>query len=487
MKIYILTLLSIMLLFCSCNDYLDKDPENKVDVEDVDYSQTENMFQPVSGVYAVTNTKMSSWAMYGLLSIRTDDVNKGSSASDQGDLTYCKNFNYSLIADYWALNTTWKNLYELVQYSNAALISLDKYAEFLTSESDKALNLQYKAEVRFIRAYALFYITRLWGDVPLLLNNDDVMTNLGKSSREDVYNFIITEMDESAANMPALRPNEMSYKGQATKYTALALKAKASADINDWDKVLDATNQIIDSQKFTLFSDYYTYFKKPGRLCDETLFELQFSDLGAGSGTAYTSDAWFAFQGPRNGFEGSKISSGWGFLTPTDKLIQLFNTRNDNIRYKTTLLFAGTTTPEGDVLKPSTSDEGTDKVFNGKAYYPSTDMTEGRTDYGMGNNIRMIRYSDILLLNAEAKVRKGQNGDTPLNLVRNRVGLSNISNATLDQILEERRAELACEWGERFFDLVRTDKAVSTLPGFKTGESEFYPIPQAQKDLNPNL
>ena len=90
-------------------------------------------------------------------------------------------------------------------------------------------------------------------------------------------------------------------------------------------------------------------------------------------------------------------------------------------------------------------------------------------------------------MNAEAKVRKGQNGDAPLNLVRERAGLAPIKNATVDQILEERQVELALEWGSRFYDLVRTDKAAQELPGFVNGESEYYPIPQDQIDLNPNL
>ena len=90
-------------------------------------------------------------------------------------------------------------------------------------------------------------------------------------------------------------------------------------------------------------------------------------------------------------------------------------------------------------------------------------------------------------MNAEAKVRKGQNGDAPLNLVRKRAGMAPISGATLDQILEERQVELAVEWGERFYDLVRTDRAAQELPGFVKGKSEYYPIPQDQIDLNPNL
>ena len=90
-------------------------------------------------------------------------------------------------------------------------------------------------------------------------------------------------------------------------------------------------------------------------------------------------------------------------------------------------------------------------------------------------------------MNAEAKVRLGQSGDTPLNEVRERAGMKVIKGATIDQILEERQVELALEWGERYYDLVRTDRAASELPGFKKGETEYFPIPLNQIDLNPNL
>jgi hypothetical protein len=66
------------------------------------------------------------------------------------------------------------------------------------------------------------------------------------------------------------------------------------------------------------------------------------------------------------------------------------------------------------------------------------------------------------------------------------VGLPEIINATMEQILDERRAELAMEWGEHYYDLVRTGKAADQLPGW-SADKRFYPIPLSQIDLNPNL
>ena len=485
MKLYKYIILSLtLLLLGSCNDFLDKEPENSIPVESMDYTLTENMIQPVIGIYARARggDGFTFWGRFGLMAIRGDDVEKGSTPADQGELNYAKSFEYNQLGGYWALNGSWTGLYNMVLNCNSALVDLERYNEHVTSDANKKLNLQYQAEVRLMRAFAYFHIVRFWGDILLVTDNSQVMGSLEVTPRAEIYNFINSELDFCAANLPALRPNEMPLKGQVTKYTALGLKAKINADVNNWDAVLNATNEIIASGKFELFSDFYEYFKKPGCLSNENLFELQYGLVGA---TDIESDAWFEYQGPRQGFEGTQIGSGWGFIVPSESLVKLFEDRGETVRKETTFLFGGSTTKEGDELKPPTSEFGW--VYNGKNYIPSTQLPDGKTKFGYGNHIRMIRYADILLLNAEAKVHKGQNGDDSFNEVRRRAQMPTLTNVTIDQILEERQVELACEWGERFFDLVRTNKAEGILPGFKAGVSEFYPIPQAQKDLNPNL
>lgn len=328
----------------------------------------------------------------------------------------------------------------------------------------------------FFRALAYHQLVNLWGDVPLLLDNQAL--NISKSKKEDVLKYIYDELDFCIQNLPAIRPNESEHPGAVTKYTAEVLKARVKMYNNEWDDVLTLTEDIINSGKFELYPDFYELFKIPGKLCNESLLEYQFTDFGNGSGEIVESDQWFAFQGPR----GEAPISGWAFIEPTEKIQKLFAKRGETVRAETTFLMTDATTRDGDYIPA-----GSQSAYNGKAYTPKNQMTPGRTQYGAGNNIRVFRYADVLLMNAEAKVRKGQNGDAPLNLVRERAGLAPIKNATVDQILEERQVELALEWGSRFYDLVRTDKAAQELPGFVKGESEYYPIPQDQIDLNPNL
>lgn len=480
-KYALLGVLPAVLAFASCSDYLHKLPENTVEEAAVDYTQLGDMYKPVSGVYAIARAKHSSWAAYGLISVRGDDVNKGSSPTDQPEFLSAKLFQYEDIKTFWALDGTWGAFYNLITVANSALESLDKYAENITSDADRVRYTQYTAEVRFLRAFTYFRLVTLWGTVPLLLDNQQLQVT--KAPVEDVYRYIFSELEYCIANLPALRPNEQPDKmGAVTRYTALALYAKANLYRENWQAVLNATNEIIDSGKFTLYGDFYQLFKIPGKLSNESLFELQFTDFETGSGDIILPDQWFAFQGPMNG---TSPIQGWGFMTPTDEVRAYFHARGETVRDTTTFLLTNHTTPSGDHIEPSLPGQPT--AYNGKAYTPSNQLTPGRTDYGANNNIRVLRYADVLLMNAEVKVRLGQNGDAPLNLVRERAGMPAITGATLDDVLNERRVELALEWGNRFFDLVRTGQAASVLQGFVPGKSEYYPIPQNQIDLNENL
>ena len=78
--------------------------------------------------------------------------------------------------------------------------------------------------------------------------------------------------------------------------------------------------------------------------------------------------------------------------------------RGETVRATTSFLLAGSTTPDGDVIKPQINSAKTD-CWNGKAYTPTNQLTPGRTKYGTNNNVRIFRYADVLLMNAEAKIK----------------------------------------------------------------------------------
>jgi len=498
-------------LLSGCEKFLDKPLENQQRSEEIDYTDLSLMYAPVSGVYrAASDDNLVHWIDLSIRCVREDDYERGApSPNDNPELMAIKHFQRDVtIQSYWGLNQSWISYYSLAIAANSALTELGHFAEAIPSgnTADAALNRQYQAEVRFLRAYAHLMASRLFGDVPILSDSDDIarLTTIEKSTVAEVRQFIIDEMDACAADLEDARPNQSIHVGAVTKYSALLLKAKAAADLagNDsaspyWDVVLDATNQIIESNKFSLYPDFYQLFKLPGKLSDESLFELQYSDFGLPAGDIVRPGidwgTFFRWQGPAGDQRGSAIS-GAGWVPPSQDIVNFLTNRGDDTRLKTTILYCGedgdpdtyVETPSGDRVYGNPF--GT-KYFNGKTYLPVSQMTEGRLEYGANNNVRILRYADVLLLNAEAKVRKGQNGDEPFRLIRERADMEPITGVTLDQILDERRAEFACEWwGERFNDLVRTGRAQQVFGSeFVPGQSEYVPIPQTQIDANTNF
>ncbi|MEC5142963.1 RagB/SusD family nutrient uptake outer membrane protein [Chitinophaga sp. 212800010-3] len=510
MRSYISILITVVLLSSGCSKFLDRPKENQPQIATVNYSDLSQMYQPVSGVYRTASSgTFGKWISIAIRSERSDDIEPGNDDAGQVGI---HNFQTDVtVKSYWGINDMWISMYAVVMGANNALVELEKFGKNIPA-GDAAKNkqlAQYQAEVRFFRALAQFWLCRSYGAVPILGIETTDPAKLGdatKSSVEDVNKYIISEMDFCIANLEDARPNAAVHMGGVTKYTALMLKAKAAMDLAGnnngsqyWDVVLDCTNQIVNSGQFSLFSDYYQLFKRPGKLCDEAILELQYSDFGKATGDVVNSggvgEEWgnfFFFQGPENTY--SPVITGPGWMVPTQKAVDFLKSRNDSIRLKTAIQYCGingdpstyAVTPDGDTISGNASRK---KYFNGKAYFPRSQMTPDRIDfYGSNNNIRIMRYAEALLMNAEAKIRKGQNGDAQVNLVRNRAKLASISNVTLTQLLDERHAELICEWwGERFNDLLRTDQAATVLKGFVKGQSEYIPVPQAQEDVNPKL
>lgn len=477
----VLALASLLFGATSCSDYIDIDPENSVPEEKVDYTNLDNMYMPVSGVYAKVRTGAMHWVIWPLSIVRDGDVWSGK-PDDQAPLVDMGNYNYD--QGFWGLNEMWNQYYGIIKVANSALESLDEYAVYATTDAQKATNRSYQGEVKFLRAYAYYRLVQAFGPVTILRSN--TQTNLTRSTIEAVNKYMLEDLEYAYNNCPEVRPNEMAHIGAVSAYTAKALAAKVYLNMGQYDQVEKLTDDIINSRKFELYGDFYQLFKIPGKLCDESLFECQCTDFGQGSGEMVDADQWFNFQGPS--LQGPSISvGGWGFVGYSDEFKAWAESRNEDVRATTTFLVGGTTTPSGDYIKPQQNSIRTN-CWNGKAYTPTNQMTEGRTKYGSNNNIRVLRYADVLLMNAEAKVKLGKNGDEPFNEVRRRAHMPELTNVTFDQILDERRMELCCEWGERYNDLIRTGKAAEVLgPKGWTVEKTYYPLPLDQITDNADL
>lgn len=458
------------LLFTGCEDFLDKLPENKVDKEKVDYTNTANMYMPVSGVYGILRQDGTHWMVHALHMQRDPDVWSGRT-DDQAALLDFNKYQYD--KSFWGLNEVFRVYYNVIMKANSALEALDLYAAHITSEADYNKYKNYTAEVRYIRSFAYFRLLDEFGQAPILLSNTQIDIPLKKKG--SVERYILDELAYCSSNLPAIRPNEQVHIGAVTKYSAQHLKAKVHLNRKEYQEVKLYTDSIINSGKFELYTDYYNLFKIPGKVCNESLFEIQTTDFGNGSGDVITTNCWFVYQNCGN-------MGGWGFGAVNDEAIAFANARGEKVRAQTTFLTPGSTTKDGDAINMTS----THNSYLGKMYTPKNQLTPGRTEAGMNNNVRIFRYADVLLMNAEAKVRLGENGDAPLNLVRTRAELDPVTNATVDQILDERRMEFMSEWGEYYSDIVRTERW-NLLPSTFKQSATYYPIPKGQIDLNPKF
>ncbi|HRN58158.1 MAG TPA: RagB/SusD family nutrient uptake outer membrane protein, partial [Agriterribacter sp.] len=201
----------------------------------------------------------------------------------------------------------------------------------------------------------------------------------------------------------------------------------------------------------------------------------------------------------------SGATGGWGFYEPSQKYIKFMLDRGEQTRLRASVIFTpegidlikadpayatlpawvSNTTLEGDVFL----DGGQRAYFlSGKHYLPSIELIPGRTLYASNKNYICIRYAEILLMYAEAVTRGGAatagSADNAVNLVRTRAGLAPLSGATSQQVIDEKYAELAMEWGIRFYDMLRLENTAELSYDGRTFTmaKKYLPYPLAQLD-----
>lgn len=489
------------LLLTACDGVLRDPLENQIREESIDYTKTEEMDAYRIGAYATFYDLQ--WETFPIIAVRGDDVN---ASGDQAPLIATDEYKY--VASDWMPNSAWLNLYGDLYTFLGAIEQIQKYKEFAPNP---AVADQYIAEIKVMHGFEMLQLSRLFGAIIIPKSSfSERLYNEPLSSHEEVMQYISDLMDEAIPLLPNVRPNQRTdIVGGVTRGTALAVKAWANLEIENYQAVADATGAIISSGLYSLESDYYNLFKMPGKLNNENLLELQYSDLNQGSGTSY--NYLWDFFGPN--VYGSAVpgkGGGWGFWEPTFKYIEFMLDRNDEDRLVTSVLFTqngidsleevygplpsyvSNTTPSGDIIgvEGVGAKEARALFSSGKHYLPSDQIFPGRTGYGSGNNFRAIRYAQVLLMHAEALESGATSGamtsTAAVNLVRNRAGLSSLGDVDIDDVLDEKYAELAMEWGTRFEDMVRHGKTTElndVRRTFNEAEDRFLPYPTAQADI----
>jgi len=492
-KLIFFTSLSLMLTACS-EEFLNV-PVQGASTAASDPSLAENL---VTGVYnsLISGDAFGSGDTHGIAFISTtnimsDDADKGSTPNDQiGIIGELDNFLHTPTNIF--VGAIWNGHYGAIAKCNQALKALE------TAQVDEETKNRWIGEVRFLRGYYYFNLVRYYGGVPKVLRvpesaadaNADV-TFQTRATVDEIYQVITDDLTFAAQNTPV---KSKGAKGRIHKGTAQGMLAKVYLYRKNYDKVLELTNEIIQSGEYSLLPNYAKIWRFEGNNSSESMFEIQ---TGTFNSTDFGVRGYCVWQGPRVGGKGGWRDLGFGFCTPTRELVNAYQP-NDTRRlstvieidvsgtYKGTILFDGYRIPSKDSIE--------NFFYNYKAYHSENNNIEpflGNRD-NKQKNIHILRYADILLMQAEAAVLKGNAalGLSNLEKIQSRAGISPVTQYGLplvEAIWQERRFELAMEH-DRFFDLVRQGRAAQVMQAagknFVAGKHEFLPIPALQIELS---
>ncbi|UOY05851.1 RagB/SusD family nutrient uptake outer membrane protein [Muricauda sp. SCSIO 64092] len=459
--------LGLVIFTCllGCDDFVEE-----VEIVDPTAEESGEDFQPiqfVTGVYGRHTDFAYAFSFLGITEIISDNADKGSAPTDTGaDKDQLDGLTHTPSSV--SIRAMWTQWYKAIGRASLAIEFTENFEPI-----DEGLRTRLIGECKFLRALNYFWLVRTFGDLPL--QDVDLIERVPTS---EVYAFIEQDLMEAIAALPEKSEYPPQDLGRATRGAAQALLAKVYLYQERWQDAADMANTVMNSGEYDLEPDYATVWRATTENGIESIFELQ----GRGEIIAHGIQQYSSTQGARgpDGF-------GWGFNTPSEDLLNAFESENDAIRRDATIIFRGETLFDGRVINPGVENPR----YNEKAY-SSLNAGQGDGD----KNIRILRFAEILLIRAEALNELGQSSEAlvPLNRVRSRVSLPDVTATNQNElrlaIWKERRLELAMEH-DRWYDLLRQGRAAEVMNAlgfpFEVGKHELYPIPNDQLIQTPEM
>lgn len=478
--------LPLLLSFMGCDGFLDREPLDEIVSENF-YKTDRDVNSALLAAYAPLQD--IDWYGKGwmMLEIPSDNSQPGGTDPEFSPID-----NFTMNGDTPPVGAYWAVRYRLITLANIILNKIPN------SDIDELQTNLFSAEARFLRGLAYFDLVRIYGGVPLITEPPvhDGELLFERSLVNDVYAFIKEDLTFAVDNLPVLRTGEDL--GRATKGAAAALLAKVHLTRREYGQSRDRARQVIDLGEYALMEEYADNWRLESADNNiESIFQIQYSGCGA-FGTGNAMQAFFAPWG-----EGiTKDRDGWGSQIPTSPVNNNPGTtindayETDDLRKAPSIMTPSNYYPEINAI-------------DGGYTYPSNGASASMTNIkkyvvGSGSNIcfmstpmnaHVLRYADVLLIYAES-LMEIQGGETAndealmyFNQVRARAGLEPVTFINRDIMLQERRVEFAFE-NQRWFDLVRTGKAVEllTLHGKNIQNHHvLFPLPSAELETNPKL
>jgi len=541
------------MIFGSCKKALDYAPKGLLSTSDLKSSSTAAEGLVTAAYAAIGNGDMigpiySKWA-YG--SVRSDDAYKGGGGTgDVGEIDAMEHYNLVTPSMDAFVSRTWKNLFKSISRANVALRAVNSLSD--AEYPKKKIRI---AELRFLRAHSYFTMKLLYKNVPIFDENAtaaDILKVSNTLSNEDAWNKIADDFQYAIDNLP----DSQSELARANKLAAEAYLAKLRlyqayeqdanhhvTNINQTrlQEVVTLTQAVISSGKYSLSSDIGDNFLPETENGPESVFAIQFT-INDG-----TTAGRLNFEDGLNYPHGAPQYGCCGFHAASQNLVNAYTTDVNGLpnfdTFNNTIANLATATVDPrldhtvgidghpykyDPTKPFSNSWVRDPGVYGNFHTMRDQQLATSSSYfklgpfmGTAKNVDIIRYDDVLLMQAEAYIELGQQASAlPLiNQIRARAAAStgrlkkldgtfpsnynlqpypvtNWTQAYARKALQwERRLEFATE-GERFFDLVRWGIAETTLNDyiniekvrrpflntakFTAGRDEYLPIPQSE-------
>ncbi|PPL04728.1 Starch-binding associating with outer membrane [Parapedobacter indicus] len=405
------------------------------------------------------------------------------------------------------VNNRYYSDYQGISRANAILNRLDNSS--LTDEAKTRIS----AETLFLRAFYYFDLVTHYGGVPLYLNEvvDEASAYQARASVEEVYQQIVADLEKAIPLLPVVSAFPQS--GRATRGAAKMLLAKSfmSMPLRDYAKA-EIELRDVTNMNYGLLDRYLDNFNPATKNNKESIFEIQYmeGDDGQQSDFIYSMLPKTANTAVATGISVNNVVAG-GWNVPNQGLIDSYESGDERLPASVKIMegtLNGGSLSTDPVTYIAIKDIGGYSPQSGNVYFPFVaKYLHGpySKPFNTGQNWPVFRYADALLLMAECLVAQGK-GDEALpflNAVRKRAGLSDLSVATVDNVLLERRHELAFE-NHRWTDLIRNGKAIEVMSAYGaemkqrydflpeasfnvTEERLIYAIPFRETQINPQL
>ena len=423
----------------------------------------------------------------------SDDAYTG--GSDPGDQpTYQAADIYAVSPSDPGANLTafWGNYFQGIFRANLILDQV---------KPDDNVKKQAIAQAKFLKAFYYFYLSRMFGGLPLMDHVQLPTDETKRSSIDSTYTYIENLLIDvvTGGDIQQRSGGVDPSNGMATLGSARALLGKVYLYHKKYAEAISVLTDVATDNNYSLDPAFWHIFKGNNRHGMESIFELNFSS-SIGAGNEGNSDVYL--MGPRGGVNiNDTIDGGWGFDQPTQALVDAFKEQNDNVRMQATVFFEDSllnwyrkyvNNPAATITWVNRHDGYWDRK-----HYPDPNLSVANVHSRFSNPDVILRLGDVYLMLAEAYVRTGDadKAKTYINYVRHRAHLADLSTVTLVDVKKERRLELALEVGERYFDLVRwkgdgdgidAENVLGPL-GYSTGTpgsatKGLFPIPQGELD-----